>query len=110
MLNKRDEYSRMHAYSHLLLSHISINYRLPVMHGCGRKHNGFRPYSHWAGSVPDSGEPNANGTRTVRRVHTASASRPVVTQLHVLNSWHISRFSGHLSIISRVDHLLTKET
>ena len=28
----------------------------------------------------------ANGTRPLCRVHTASASRPVVTQLHVLNS------------------------
>ena len=47
---------------------------------------------------------------TVRRVHTASASRPVVTQLHVLNSWHISYFPGHVSIVSRVDHVLSKET
>ena len=30
-----------------------------------------------------------------------------MTQLHVLNSWHISRFPGHMSI---VDHVLTKET
>ena len=34
-------------------------------------------------------------TRTVRRVHTETALRPVVTQLHVPNSWHISRFPGH---------------
>ena len=54
--------------------------------------------------------PDAKGSRVVRRVHTASASRLVVIQLHVLNSWHISRFSGHVSIISRVDHVLTKET
>ena len=46
----------------------------------------------------------------VRRVHTASALLPVVPQLHVLNSWHISRFPGHMSIASRVDHVLTKET
>ena len=39
-----------------------------------------------------------------------SASRPVVTQLHILNSWHISRFSDHVSILSRVDHVLTQET
>ena len=62
-----------------------------------------------SGSVPDSSEPYASGrlrvgfaftlqktdancTRPLRRVHTASASRPVVTQLHlhVLNSWHMS--------------------
>ena len=52
-------------------------------------------------------DPNANGTRTVCR---ASASRPVLIQLHVHNSWHISRVSGHVSIVSRVDHVLTKET
>ena len=33
-----------------------------------------------------------------------------MTQLHVLNSWHISRLPGHVSIVSRVDHVLTKET
>ena len=49
-------------------------------------------------------------TRTVRRVHTASASRPVATQLHVHNSWHISHFPGHVSIVSLLDHVLTKET
>ena len=48
--------------------------------------------------------------RMVRRVHTASASRPVATQLHVLNSWHISHFLGHVSIVSLLDHVLTKET
>ena len=37
--------------------------------------------------------PDANGMRMVRHVHTASASRPVVTQLHDL--WHISPFPGH---------------
>ena len=36
--------------------------------------------------------PDANGTRPLRREHTASASRPVLTQLHVLNSWHMSPF------------------
>ena len=45
-------------------------------------------------------------TRTVRRVHTASALRPVVTQLHVLNYWHISPFQGHVSILSRVSILI----
>ena len=54
---------------------------------------------------------DANGSRTVCSVHTASASRPVVTLLHVLYSWHISRFPGHVSIfVSRVDPVLTKET
>ena len=32
-----------------------------------------------------------------------------MTQLRVLNWWHISRFPGHVSIVSRVDHVLTKE-
>ena len=41
---------------------------------------------------------------------TASALPSVVTQLHVLNSWHTSCFPGHMSIVSRVDHVLTKET
>ena len=71
-----------------------------------------------SGSVPDSSEPYtsgrlrvgfaytllttdptrtvrvryAYGTRTVRRVHTATAMRPVVTRLHVLNSV-LPRFS-----------------
>ena len=49
-------------------------------------------------------------TRTCRCVHTVSTSRPPVTQLHVLNSWNISRFSGHVSIVSGVSHALTKET
>ena len=59
----------------------------------GRVHTG-------SGSVPDSSEPYASGrlrvgfaftlltadpTRTVRRLHTASTSRPVVTQLHAFN-------------------------
>ena len=51
----------------------------------------------------------ANGTRAVRRVHTASTSRPVVTQLHVLKSWNMSPFPGHVSIVSCVDHVLYKE-
>ena len=46
----------------------------------------------------------------VRHVHTASASRPVVTQFHVLNSWHNITFHGHVSIVSDFDHELTKET
>ena len=57
--------------------------------------------------------PDANGTRTGPRVNTsASALRPVVTQLDVLNSWHrpISRFPGHMSFVSSVEHVLTKET
>ena len=33
-----------------------------------------------------------------------------MTQLHVLSSWHRSRFTGHVSIVPRVDHVLTKET
>ena len=89
----------------------------------GRIHTG-------SASVPDSSEPNASGrlrvgfaftlltpdpTRTVRvrfAVYTLRllTSRTVVIQLHVLNSWHISRFSGHVPIVSRVDHVLTKET
>ena len=48
----------------------------------------------------NSGPVMTDPTRTVRRVHTASASRPVATQLHVLNSWHISHFPGHVSIVS----------
>ena len=70
-----------------------------------------------SGSLPDSSEPYASGRlrvgfaftlltndpkRTVRRVHTASALRPVVTKLHVLNSWHISRFR----VICQLYHML----
>ena len=50
------------------------------------------------------------GSSTVCRIHTASAPRQVVIQLHVFNSWHISRFPGQVSILLRVDHVLTKET
>ena len=79
----------------------------------GRIHTG-------SGSVPDSSESYASGrlrvgfaftlltsypTRMVRRVHTASALRPVVTQLVAY-----IMFPGHELIVSRVDHVLTKAT
>ena len=46
--------------------------------------------------------PDANGTRTGRHVHSASASRPVVTQLYVLNSWHISTCPGRVFFFLRL--------
>ena len=41
--------------------------------------------------------PDANSSRTGRRVHTASASQPVVT---CTNLWRIQSFPGHVSIVS----------
>ena len=67
----------------------------------------IRPYSHWSGSLPDSSEPYASASglhshykRLTRRERYAPTSPckhcvcfvTVVTQLHVLNSWHMSPF------------------